>query len=405
MTYLCSTVGPQQPAGVVVNRTSISGSRISSEEAKLATDSGIPGYHYAGCRQHYFFIADQFPETGEENFTNDASNNRLPICSTKVSDIGSWVDATNASPSSTGVALTMYNNLARYGDQMATWQDGHRGVGRFGATFPWSLHHEPNDDDVQNVSISGNANGVQGVLNYQSAVENIIELWKTRGVTMWEGDNSGFTTQEGLMLGLNLITGESAGGSFSFGSGGASGSIQKTADWGVWWPNTWTWGNQNMVLSAADSYNNKATITTGVFKTLEYTLTSWTNWNDQKRTYLASIGRPFLTSVWETGTTEESLYNSIHSSWTATGLAKTKANWFLNALDWLKELESTGRAMHHWTYWDSQVTPVATSNAYQVDTSIAAWNGWIAMATDPWWNGAPVSPSPLPERSMRYVLL
>jgi hypothetical protein len=96
------------------------------------------------------------------------------------------------------------------------------------------------------------------------------------------------------------------------------------------------------------------------------------SWTDAKRTSQATAGKPFLAAIWETGCQADSFYTSSHSTWTATGLSRTKTNWFANMASYI---QSSWPLLHHLCYWDSLVVMIWTLDTTQTD-----WDGFVAIS-------------------------
>jgi hypothetical protein len=184
----------------------------------------------------------------------------------------------------------------------------------------WTFHHEPNGNET-------NPNGGPGA--WRNAMEYIVERWKDRGVTFWQGNlDASVTTQEGIMLcGPNLVAGAYSGNPYSV--------------FDTWWPPNWTWGNQNLVASAMDGYNQglkPGQTGTGTWRPYGEIVGDPTigkafykDWSDKKRTAQNNAGRPHLQCIFETATRERNnRYTTESAAWNATGLAPTSANWLIN---------------------------------------------------------------------------
>jgi hypothetical protein len=336
-------VSASNNSGAVVNRSCGSGYIISCVEAQVTTDSGS-AFTFGADRRHYDDITNSWPPNADNVFgrlsghaTADWEMGRLPVMSSKYAG-ATWAQVASAASG------TIYNNIVTRGNVIKAWQDAHIGLGVWGCTFAWTFHHEPNND-------SGGAG--MAVTDWQNAIQNIVTIWQGLGVRFWTGENDGTTTSEGIILSINLITGETSGGYQN--------------DWPTWWPTNHTWMNANMVCAAGDGYNNG-----DVFKPLSYMFQTFKSWTDAKRTSQASAGKPFLAAIWETGCQADSFYTSSHSTWTATGLSRTKTNWFANMASYI---QSSWPLLHHLCYWDSVVTMIWTLDTTQTD-----WNGFVAIS-------------------------
>jgi hypothetical protein len=357
-------VSAANTAGAVVNRNCGSGYIISCEEAKVTTDSGQT-FVYGADRRHYDDITDSWPPNADNVFgrlsghaTADFEKDRLPVMSSKY--LGTtWAQIAAAASG------TIFNNIVTRGNAIKAWQDSHIGQGRFGCTFAWSFHHEPNND-------SGGAG--MAVTDWQAATQNIVTIWQGLGVRFWTGTNDGTTTQEGIILCINLITGETSGGYQN--------------DWDTWWPSNHTWMNANMVCAAGDGYNNGS-----VFKPFSYMFQTYKSWTDAKRTSQAAAGRTFLAGIWETGCQANSFYSSTHGTWPG-GLAATKFNWFQNMADYI---QTSWPLLHHMCYWDSTVVMIWT-----IDTTQNDWDGFVAISQHDAWGAAAVVP---PSTTQKLILI
>lgn len=358
------------PATPLWNRSAnASFDRLRNQELALQILLGDPNFHFAADRRHYLQAEDNFPPNGSANgaigdWDQDVQFDRLPVASMKVSGIGNWRQVADCSPT---VNTAMYNTLVNRAVQVRDWQLSRFGLGLWGATFVLCPHHEPNDADATTTSISGTTNLAQGIKNYQDMTERLFEIFRANGVLFWDGDFLGNTISEGVIPGWNLIGGLAS---------------NHDTDNPTWWPDdgSWPWGDQNMRFYSIDGYNNKATLTTGQMKAFlrnNGIFAVFKTWSDAKKTRQNNVfGKPLLIGILETGSAEGNLYDSNGPSWTPTGRARTKAEWF----DELGDTIEAGEWPNLWLlcYWDDTVN-LTTGNQWQADTSPGAWTGYQTL--------------------------
>ncbi len=353
------------PSKAVFNRSCGSGYGMACEEAQFQTDFGNSTFRWGADRRHYLFFEDRsWPDNADTSHGRisghaeaDHERNRLSITSHKSSAF-SWAQVGACSST---VNVQIYDDINFTAAQIAAWQATYAGVGKWGSTFVWTFEHEPNQ--ASKVSSNGGSLAVAAA-NWRAAVQNIYNLFLTNGVTIWAGNEDFGTTQEGMILALDMVSGHTTQGH----------------DIETWWgPSTATadttpgdtWMDAHVLMHAGDHYNRGP-----LFQRWEYTSSFFKDWSDAKHTYQNAQGRKFITAIWETGVQLANQYTGTHSSWDATGLAATPENWLTDLLAYNK----TWTNLDLFCYWDSTGT-----FSYELDSSLSYWQTAGAVFSDPLW--------------------
>jgi hypothetical protein len=373
------------PNRAVITRSGASA--IMNEETRIQTDSGISGWHFGANRMHYLFLDQPWLLSGgasesksyiSGHSSGDAENNRLTVATHKLDTGDAWTWAQGAAATAT-VNASLYSNMQQRGSEIAAWQVAHAGVGKWGSTFLWSFHHEPGDDAPgQGGSVAA------GAANWIACTQNIYNIWVSEGVQIWQGSSDWTTTQEGMILSVNLTAGAAAGARDSDITsfwGSASGSGAGNA-----------WMDQHCLMYATDVYNVGPTPDSSqrmkAFGFLADT-TGCKRWMDNKKIYQASQGRTFLSGIFETGCQSAASYPAApHQSWIDTGLAATPENWLRNMRDYIRD---DWPNLNILTYWDDTAPP--PGHSWELDTTVGYWNAAVPVLTDATFNS---SLTPLP---------
>jgi hypothetical protein len=348
------------PATPIVNRT-CSDTPLWCEEQQMVTDGAPAGWHYGAGRNHYNFMNEALTVVNNESKTRisghsraDFENNRLPIITTKSAG-ATWAQVAAGAEDAF---------IDARGAELKLWQDAHRGLGKWGATFVWTFHHEPNNDSAA----QGGTIPIAAA-NWRAATQRIYERWVAQGVTIWVGEEDWTTHTEGMILSVNLI------------DGGAAGA--RGADKGVWWGPTNgngagnAWMDAHCLMYATDPYPGASTFLpmSWLMETTQGGTVSIKTWSDNKHTYQNSQGRVFLPGIFETGVKILSQYtNFTHASWVATGLSPTEANWIINMRDYFRD---DYPEMNVVCYWDDRAV-----GFYDVDSTPAKWAAVVSTFTD-----------------------
>ena len=212
-------------------------------------------------------------------------------------------------------------------------------------------------------------------------MENIYNIWAAQGVTFWQGNLAGDTTQEGLITSFCL-----AGQADSY----------PASLWTDWWPASWTWGNAHIDMPAVDAYNKGPN-----FRRFARVMgatdipspqAGYKAFVDAKRITQAALGRPLLTGIFETGCIERQAgaFTQNGADWTATGLTATKANWVTETRSYIA---ANWPDLNVLLMYENS-TATTSVNEWQLDTTQEAWDAWIALTQDPIF--APELPATVP---------
>jgi hypothetical protein len=339
---------------------------IFNEETALVAHGAPAGWHYGASRCHYMFMdqgwTSSSPPTRQAisgSSTADFENDRLPVVSTKISG-STWAQV------AAGNADSIINTR---GAEIAQWQDDHRGLGKWGATFVWSYHHEPNG---QNEIDAGNGSNLATLAsNWRAATQHVYDLWVAQGVTIWDGESDWTTNTEGLILAINLVDGAASNASLNAPGKGVFWGPANGAGAGD------TWMDQHMVMFTTDPY--PLTVMRPLSELVTTSVSGFPSirtWSNAKKTYQESQGRPFLQGIFETGTRQVAQYTGgVSSQWTATGLAATEANWIINMRNYIRD---TWTDLNLLCYWDDNAT-----GWYEIDRTLAAFNAAATTFSDP----------------------
>jgi hypothetical protein len=359
------------PSSSIVNR-SASGGAINSEESLIATGSGVSGWNYGANRGHYLFLDEAWTVANNDTknaisgtATADFENDRLPVITHKPAsnNASDWVNIANGNFDA---------QITARGNEIITYQNAHRGLGKWGATFVWSFHHEPNSStDITN---GGGGSVATAAANWRAATQHIYDMWVAQGVSIWDGEADWTTHTEGLVLSVNLVDG---------GSGGVTGAHK-----GIWWGPVNgngagdAWMDANCKMYATDPYALGPSFTPFSFQinTTQGGTVSIKTWSDAKKAYQESQGRTFLQGIFETGVGiyPSSQYpNGPHSTWTATGRTANEAEWIDEMHDWIRDNWPTLNLVCYWDDFSS-----LTTHNYYLDNNTAKWNAVIAAWTD-----------------------
>ncbi len=386
MTLLGYSTGEDTGAGW--NRQTIADTRRGFEAAVRAR-SGLPSsWHTAANRRHYYDITASFPPSGTSgalgNIANDITDQVLPIVTVKVGPPYTWAQMGAAA---TGQAIwTDANNWAQ---DIADWQDLHRGIGKWGCSFALYFHHEP-EGDARTAATSGATTFAQGTANWRAACEKLYAILVANGVSIWKGTNSGQTTQEGCMIGMiNLTAGpfatrppsttsdtstEVPNGPFMF-SG-------LTAINNGFFPDNWDWGNDNITHPSCDVYNRPAQWGAAEW----YYNLNFGSWWTRRRAFMEAR-HPWLPCILETGTEAVSAFTTFPTNrgW-PIGLATTVPNWFRNMANYVN---TTSFPWWLICMWDS-----IANYDMRIDKQLADWQCWVdeIIPHAAWLDAPPVPP-------------
>jgi hypothetical protein len=355
------------PSSAIVNR-SASGGAINSEESLIAAGAPAPGWNYGANRGHYLFLDEAWTVANNDTknaisgtSTADFENDRLPVITHK-SGGSTWAQVAAGAED----AL-----ITARGNEIVTYQNAHRGLGKWGATFVWSFHHEPNS--TTDISANGGTASAAAA-NWRAATQHIYDMWVAQGVTIWDGEADWTTYTEGLVLSVNLVDG---------GSGGVTGAHK-----GIWWGPVNgngagdAWMDANCQMYATDPYALGPSFTPFSFNvnTTQGGTVDIRTWSDAKKTYQESQGRTFLQGIFETGVgiyPSSQYSNGPHASWTATGLAASEANWIIEMQDYVRDSWPTLNLLCYWDDFSS-----TTTHNYYLDNNQDKWDAVIAAWTD-----------------------
>jgi hypothetical protein len=390
-TLIGAMVSPSPVRAVIARNVT---SPIMAEEAAIASNAGVPGWHYGASRSHYLFMDEPWSTANNDtkqaiygNSNGDHENNRLTVATTKV-DPWTWAQAGAATAT---VNASLYSDIQQRGAELAAYQATYAGVGKWGSTFVWGPEHEGNT----NAKIADNGGSVAAAAaNWQAMAQNIYEIWVSEGVQIWQGASTGgvpnndwSTTQEGMILALCLVAGA---------AGGTSGANTHIA---AWWGSASgtgagnTWMDTHCQMYAPDPYNVGGSPQQRM-KTFEFLVETpdCKTWMENKKVYQESQGRSFLSGMMETGTQPASAYpGTPHQSWLDTGLAATSENYVALMRDYIRD---------HWQnlnlccWWDD--TSNTSGHSYEIDSTTGLYNAIYPIWTGPVFNS---SLTPLPTAS------
>ncbi|MGH2595787.1 MAG: delta-60 repeat domain-containing protein [Actinomycetota bacterium] len=363
---------------------------------------GATGFRWHHDRRHYHFFANGFTQENngaQGRVANDVLFDRLPCVSVKfprppgvpgtTATDNDWFYAATCSPT---VNVTQYNLVKNYGVQMAAWQASRVGVGRWGAGIQWDPHHEPN-----NASEQGTFGGsdVATAAAWHAMAQRVCEIFRDDcGVRFAQMDQNGafLPGGDGLIFMMNLTAGNQSGSS-------TQGEPRSTS-YSRWWPTngSWPWGDQHIMGVSTDAYNQTQPPNfAGTFHPFSWCYQPFHTYCDQRRAIQDAAGRPFLECVWETNSAEITQYGGgVSAEWTATGLPASKANWYLQLADYIK---NSWPRLWMLTFFDSQGAPTQTD--WKFDSSQAAVDALavIMARTDvfqPYPTAVPPPPPPPP---------
>jgi len=353
-------------AGVVVNRACGSGYCITCTESKMSTDLGST-WHAGVVGRHYLFFSDAWPpnfsdSTAKGKVNVDWTNGSISRVSFKLSSGVTWAQ---------GAAGVDDAHITSRANELVTWQDARVSKGRNGANTIFIFHHEPNNDSGPGMSIA----------DYWVCYEHIIDdIFRPAGVRIWTGTTEGTTITEGLILSIAMVSGTQVSG------------IGHSQDIYTWWgpstanaatnPGLIPWADDNIVLHGADAYNQA-----DVFKTFAFTHSTFKAWSDAKKIWQNAHGKPFFPFIGETGCHEASDYTSDSAAWIATGLTRSKVNWYINAAQFIK----TWPDLYACIFFDAS----GDAGLWQIDSTQAAWDQFRrSFCQDSYFLGAaPVRPA------------
>jgi hypothetical protein len=209
-------------------------------------------------------------------------------------------------------------------------------------------------------------------------MRNIIEDWKTAGVTMWQGESNLATTVEGCIPGICLIAGNAAW-------------TGHEADIDSFWPvnsgaANYTWANDNLRMIAYDIYNGSSLQRYWPIATL----------SDPSRTRLATRkaaqlarGYPLVETIYEQACAEISHFANGPGTGTGgwatvyPGVTYSKALWLQQAAQYYA---TSWPQLALLVYWDDTAVNggVAVSPTNAIDSSPAAWDSFVTN----WVNGS-----------------
>lgn len=338
-------------------------------------------FHFGGNRHHYGNSLETTNQVSGSEIAADFAADRLPIMSAQADN--TWAALGAALPGS-----AIYTNLQNRGIEIKNWQDSHRGQGKWGATFTWALAHECNAS--ARVSANGGTIPAAGA-NWLAAMHNIIEIWKSVGVILWDGENDFTTYTEGLMPGICLL-----GGRFA-----------DPNDIELFWPSSNTWANQNLVFYAPDVYNGSANLRYWPPQTIFDPIRGRCQ---TKAASQAALGRPFLQFLYEHACAEIEHFTSGAGGNVAEGpgwntkypgVPYTKAFWQSEAAAYLGTQWPDLAAL---VYWDSNAGsgPGSVGASNFLDSSQEAWDTFVSewanspnftSVTDPLPSGTPPAPT------------
>ena len=359
---------PQTPLGVMIGTTSAnSGLSLNgvvwdrttgdytpeNMEDQIETDASISGYRKGVERRKYLDLNTNVPCNDDGlggRWLRDQAEGRMILCSQKFGSGQYWGNVASGAQDA---------RLRVLGDQYAAYQDDVRGTNKHGANMLWVPHHEPN--------VNGNQGESGTREEFRAMYQHIIEVFISRGVTIWEGTQAGETTTEGLMLCGPVLVANTSGSPVSI--------------WNDWWPTNWSWGNEYLVASGMDGYN-QAPQNGGVWRTFQEVVgghpskAGYKSWSDAKKASQNAQGRVHFQTIWETGCREASASaTAVSAPWTATGLSRTKANWMENMRDYIV---ASWDDLYALTWFDSQ----GPNGAWLTDTTQASWDKWCEILQD-----------------------
>lgn len=385
MTLLCYVgdnvpTGETPPIGFKNYRTG--STTIDTISGIIRTDplSTEPNFAMGGNRLHYGSGLETTVNGVVSWFSSDLTHNRLPMCSIQTSNSYATVGAA-------AVGSTIWNQLLARGTEIRDWQNLHRGQGKWGSTFCFTLNHE----------VFSKVNAT----DWLAAMKTVINAWKTAGVIMWDGDGDTLaTTTEGLIAGCCLIAEHPTA---------YPGHLN---DIDSYMPPNDTWVTDNLFLYAPDAYNGSGAARYYPPSSL------YTNLRNKARSRKANSalrGKPFVTIIYEMACAElEHFTNGAGSTVTSSGVTYpgwtavygstpySKQFWMSEAGAWFRDNWPDLAAL---VYWDDNAasSPGGIGATNCLDSSPEAWDSFITNwvdnttfqnASDPVPTGAPPAPPP-----------
>lgn len=355
----------------IVNRSGASA--ITNEEAALVANGAPAGWHYGASRCHYMFMNQAWTSTSTPlrqpisgTSQGDFENNRLPVVTTKATSGVSWLQVAAGNDDA---------NIIARGNEIKAWQDAHRGAGKWGATFVWSFHHEPNS--AGEITTAGSLS--QAGANYIAATRHIYDIWVARGVTIWQGQSDWTTTQEGMILAINLIDGHAANqdnqNSKQYFWGPATGAGAGNA-----------WMDDHCIMFAYDPYPVASFLPLSDLVTQTFAGTPVKTWGANKRAYQEGRGMPFMEGIFETGIRQTYQYSTIGNAWLPAYGAANPSNWIINMRNYIRDSWPTLNLL---CWWDDSAT-----GHYEIDRTPAEFATAVTIFQDQTTFASALTPLP-----------
>lgn len=369
-------VSSSNDQGTVYDRSCGTGFVIECHEAQVEADvPTLDPFVFDLNRRGYGFLSSAWPPTTDGstgNMERNAAAGRIAFYSHKAPTGVTWQQVANGA---------IDTQIDARGAEIAAWFTNHPGY-----SFVWSFHHEPNSST--DITAEGGGNEATAAARWRAATERIWTRWQAQGVPVWVGNQDGSTVTHGIILcGPVLVAGAQAYP--------ASSSDPNTTDAGVvgklnlWYGQydsaAWVWSN--IQAAGGDGYNQGP-----VWRAFEetfgdYPVTGYRygfkTWSDYRKTQANNDGRNLLQTWWEFATRERgdqlNPYTSESTYWTGLATAATKANWIKHLATYFS---ADADDVYGVTYYDSGMGGNA-GEGWMVDTSTAAWQGWLECLQDP----------------------
>ncbi|MHB1843449.1 MAG: hypothetical protein ACYCWW_01265 [Deltaproteobacteria bacterium] len=332
--------------GVVVNR-SCGQPAIDCEEATIGS-----GFHYASDR-----VYQSWGSLSTAEWDDDLANGRLSIwdvvspCASGVT----WPAIAQASATSTGSELTLYQTIKGMGDAVASWAQSAQSQPNTvwkGKTY-FAFFHEPT---VGSSACSSQPAGSSGFAkDWRDAYQNIARIWTN--------DSHVTSLEYGVILVGNSVS-----------------------QWQTFWPANDPWMGSTLTWAAADPYNWSAQTC--------YPVAAGGHCMEPNGTICAcgpcTTWRSFATAsssfkTWATGGAQYGHPTNLKEIITETGTCEgasttgpgSKAQWFS---DMASFIQSSWPELFALTYYDTY------GNCPRwIDSSQAAWNSWVTVAQSPYF--------------------
>jgi hypothetical protein len=296
---------------------------IDCEEAAIAQQSGVAGFHFGARRVYDKWPAD--PPT--DQFDDDLKNDRLTIWDFHIecNTLGiTWQDVAGAQSGS-----PIYTTLQSMGSKVAQWQATAAATNsKWKGEQYFTFEHEAD---------WGQSNyGCGAPADWEAAYKNVVTIWKAAGVTSQ------------LHYGMILIGG-------------------KLTDWTSFWPANDTWLASTLTWAGADPYNwySPTCNPNQSWSSFAEVSSAFYEWVEHPAKYGHPTLQPLIT---ETGTREGP----------AGSTTQTKALWFS---DMATYIQTSWPDLFALTYFDEGLGQCPN----YVDTSAASWTAWKTVATTPYF--------------------